>query len=47
MTRAPRALLFDLDQGIQALSVGRPADDPAIGRLVHVYQNLLRRWATP
>lgn len=42
-----RALLFDLDQGIQALSVGRPADDPAIDRLVHVYQNLLRRWATP
>lgn len=40
-----RALLFDLDQSIQALSVGRPLDDPEIDRLTHVYHNLLRRWA--
>lgn len=40
-----RELLFDLDQAIQALSPDRAADDPAINRLVHVYHNLLRRWA--
>jgi PKHD-type hydroxylase len=40
-----RELLFDLDQSIQALSPTRPADDPEIGRLVHVYHNLVRRWA--
>lgn len=42
---AARAMLFDLDQSIQALSVGRAADDPDIDRLIHVYHNLLRRWA--
>lgn len=42
---AARALLFDLDQTIQSLSVGRPKDDPDIDRLTHVYHNLLRRWA--
>lgn len=41
-----RALLFDLDEAIQALSSGRPADDPHIGRLTSVYHNLLRRWAS-
>ncbi len=40
-----RTLLFDLDQSIQALSVGRPADDDEILRLTGVYHNLLRRWA--
>lgn len=40
-----RAMLFDLDQSIQALSVGRSADDPDIDRLIHVYHNLIRRWA--
>ncbi|MEX6723124.1 Fe2+-dependent dioxygenase [Parapedomonas caeni] len=40
-----RTLLFDLDQSIQALSVGRAKDDPDIDRLTHVYHNLLRRWA--
>lgn len=42
-----RALLFDLDQSIQSLSVGRAKDDEDIDRLIHVYHNLLRRWAQP
>lgn len=42
-----RSLLFDLDQSIQALSVGRAADDPDVDRLIHVYHNLVRRWANP
>lgn len=42
---AAREMLFDLDQSIQALSWLRPKDDPDINRLVHVYHNLLRRWA--
>ena len=40
-----RTLLFDLDQSIQALAVGKPKDDPDIDRLTHIYHNLLRRWA--
>lgn len=44
---AARELLFDLDQSIQALTPGRAKDDPAINRLIHVYHNLLRRWAQP
>lgn len=40
-----RELLYDLDVSIRALSVGRRADDPDVDRLIHVYQNLLRRWA--
>lgn len=44
---AARSLLFDLDQSIQALSVGRAKDDEDIDRLIHVYHNLLRRWANP
>lgn len=43
---AARAMLFDLDQSIQALSVGHKADDPDIDRLIHVYHNLMRRWAS-
>lgn len=43
---AARALLFDLDQSIQGLSVGRTKDDEDIDRLIHVYHNLLRRSAT-
>ena len=42
---AGRSLLFDLDQSIQALSIGRAKDDEDIDRLIHVYHNLLRRWA--
>jgi PKHD-type hydroxylase len=44
---AARAMLFDLDQSIQALSADRAPDDADIDRLVHVYHNLLRRWARP
>lgn len=40
-----RALLYDLDQSIRALSPGRARDDEDIDRLIHVYHNLLRRWA--
>src|SRR6185369_10730639 len=42
---AARELLFDLDQAIQALAPECPADDARIDRLVHVYHNLVRRWA--
>lgn len=42
---ARRAMLYDLDQSIQALSAGRSAKDPDIDRLIHVYHNLLRHWA--
>lgn len=42
-----RALLYDLDQSIRALAPGRPADDPDIDRLIHIYHNLVRRWAKP
>lgn len=42
---AARELLYDLDVSIRALSVGRAADDADVDRLIHVYQNLLRRWA--
>ena len=44
---AARELLFDLDQSIQALTPSRQKDDPEIDRLIHVYHNLLRRWASP
>lgn len=40
-----REMLYDLDVSIRALSVGRAVDDPDIDRLIHVYHNLLRRWA--
>ena len=39
-----RALLFDLDVGIQQLSGDHP-DHPAAVRLTGVYHNLLRQWA--
>jgi PKHD-type hydroxylase len=42
-----RAMLFDLDQSIQSLSVDRAVDNPDIDRLIHVYHNLVRRWAAP
>lgn len=42
---AARALLYDLDQSIRALTPGRARDDADIDRLIHVYHNLLRRWA--
>ena len=40
-----RAMLFDLDQSIQSLALERAKDDPDIDRLIHLYHNLLRRWA--
>jgi len=43
---AARTMLFDLDQSIQSLSVGRAGDDPDIERLIRVYHNLVRRWAS-
>jgi len=42
-----RSLLFDLDQSIQTLAMDRAKDDPDIDRLIHVYHNLVRRWANP
>ena len=43
---AARAMLFDLDQSIQALSPQHGKQDADIDRLIHVYHNLLRRWAS-
>lgn len=40
-----RAVLLELDRGIQALASVRGQDDPDIVRLTGVYHNLLRRWA--
>ncbi len=40
-----RTLLFDLDQAIQGLTPGLPADDPHLLKLTGVYHNLLRQWA--
>jgi PKHD-type hydroxylase len=39
-----RAMLYDLDQSVQALSAVAPPDDPAILRLSGLYHNLLREW---
>ena len=39
-----RSLLFDLDAAIRGLNHDAP-DHPAAVQLVHVYHNLLRRWA--
>lgn len=44
---AARAMLFDLDQSIQALVPDRGGDDPEVLRLTNVYHNLVRRWADP
>jgi PKHD-type hydroxylase len=41
-----RALLFDLDQSIQALTKTAAPEDPRLVRLTGVYHNLLRRWAS-
>lgn len=40
---AQRALLFEMDEAIQALTVDMP-DHPALLRLTGSYHNLLRRW---
>ncbi len=44
-SEAARTLLFDLDQAIQGLTPGLPADNPALLKLTGVYHNLLRQWA--
>jgi len=40
-----RAILFDLDQAIQAVAADRGHADKEVIRLTGVYHNLLRRWA--
>ncbi|MBI1186468.1 MAG: Fe2+-dependent dioxygenase [Alphaproteobacteria bacterium] len=40
-----RALLFDLDQTIQALAAERGQADPKVVSLTGLYHNLMRRWA--
>lgn len=40
-----RALLFDLDQSVQALSQLHGADHEEVLRLTGVYHNLMRQWA--
>lgn len=42
---AARRILFDLDQGVQAVAAAQGQGDPAVVRLTGVYHNLLRRWA--
>jgi PKHD-type hydroxylase len=39
-----RAMLFDLDQSIQTLTVERGSNDTEIKRLSGVYHNLMRAW---
>lgn len=40
-----RRILFDLDQGVQAVAADKGQNDAAVVRLTGVYHNLLRRWA--
>jgi PKHD-type hydroxylase len=40
-----RAILFDLDQSIQALAGRDGVGDPVVVRLSGIYHNLVRRWA--
>jgi PKHD-type hydroxylase len=40
-----RAILFDLDQSIQAIAADRGHADKEVIRLTGIYHNLLRRWA--
>lgn len=41
-----RAILYDLDQSIQALKNNGPLSSPELMRLTAVYHNLVRRWAS-
>lgn len=41
-----RAMLFDLDQSIQTLSIERGSNDKEVKRLSGVYHNLMRAWAS-
>jgi PKHD-type hydroxylase len=43
---AARAILFDLDLSIQALTAERGGDEPQVLRLTGVYHNLVRRWSS-
>jgi PKHD-type hydroxylase len=43
--KAARALLFDLDQSVQALGANLGLDHPEVLRLSGLYHNLVRRWA--
>jgi len=40
-----RAMLFELDQSIQALTTQRGGDDAEVLRLTNVYHNLMRQWS--
>jgi PKHD-type hydroxylase len=40
-----RRLLFELDQGVQAVAADKGQGDAAVVQLTGVYHNLLRRWA--
>lgn len=40
-----RALLYDLDQSIQGLTLSASKDDENLSRLTGVYHNLIRQWA--
>jgi PKHD-type hydroxylase len=40
-----RRLLFELDQGVQAVAAAQGQGDAAVVQLTGVYHNLLRRWA--
>ena len=42
---AARRILFELDQGVQAVAAAQGQGDAATVRLTGVYHNLLRRWA--
>jgi PKHD-type hydroxylase len=42
---AERAMLYDLDQAIQAMTPKVQAGDPDLLKLTGIYHNLLRRWA--
>jgi len=43
---AARAVLFDLDQSVQALTQDRGGDDSQVLQLTKIYHNLVRRWTT-
>lgn len=41
-----RAMLFELDQTVQALAADHGADDAQVLRLTGLYHNLVRRWSS-
>ena len=40
-----RAMLFELDQSIQALTIRHGSTDEEVLRLTNVYHNMMRHWA--